>query len=71
MRGASEGDLGSLSKVDGQTSEFTYTISDSILSDYCAHSLIVGRDRDFYSASARESSSDPITQSQGWSDESL
>jgi hypothetical protein len=54
MRGASEGDLGSLSKVDGQTSVFTYTISDSILSDYCAHSLIVGRDRDFYSASARE-----------------
>jgi hypothetical protein len=54
MRGAFEGDLGSLNKVDGQTSVFTYTISDSILSDYCALSFIVGRVRDFYSANARE-----------------
>jgi hypothetical protein len=54
MRGASEGDSGSLSKVDGQISVFTHTISDPILSNYCPHSLIGGRDRDFYSASARE-----------------
>jgi hypothetical protein len=54
MRGAFEGYLESLSKVDGQTLVFTHTISDSILSDYCAHSLIVERDRDFYSVSARE-----------------
>jgi hypothetical protein len=70
MRGASGSDLGSRSKVDRKAITFAYGISDTILSDYCGHSTIVGKDRDFDSVSARELSSEPITQALGWGDES-